>query len=60
MTHTDISKGTRVQSLWDSEQKGVIRFPTRIDKSAAEVTVLWDSGKITKEVYGCDIKIIEY
>ncbi len=55
MTHTDLAKGTRIQSLWDTERKGILKYPARIDKSAGEVIVLWDSGETTKEVYGADV-----
>ena len=60
MKHTDLAKGIQVQSLWDTEQKGVLKYPARIDRSAGEVTVLWDSGKTTKEVFNCDVSIIGY
>ncbi len=55
MTHTDLAKGTRIQSLWDTERRGILKYPARIDKSAGEVIVLWDNGETTKEVYGADV-----
>ena len=50
-----VERGWRVKSLWNDDY-GVVKYTVELRRTAGSVTILWDSGKTTTEVWKCDVE----